>query len=137
MRKPAAFAIVCLLAATAQAESLSVPTGLWEFTTTMPNMMTGQPTTRTEKKCISDSSYDPKKDAPGDMKGCTISDEKLSGTTLTWTMTCEDKGMKQTVLSTYTVDGESMTGSTDIKMTGPMNHEMKINHAGRRLGDCP
>ena len=132
-----ALAMVGLFAQIGIAESLPVTPGLWEFETTTPNFMNGQTSTRTNRKCFTQTNYDPQKDADSEFKGCTISDENLSGNTLTWTMNCESNGMKQKVVSTYTMEGETMSGSNEMTMSGPMNMTMKITHKGRRIGDCP
>ncbi|MCZ7598842.1 MAG: DUF3617 family protein [Gammaproteobacteria bacterium] len=72
-----------------------------ETTMTRTNPMTGTPTTETSTECVTEQSFDPR-EMMQDARGCQLTEENLSGDTLTFAMAC-------------TVEG---AGSADIK--GPL-----------------
>ncbi len=69
------------------------------------------------------------KDAnPGD---CKVSDYKVDGNKVTWSMTCEKDRMTGTGEFIYA--GETYTGSMKMNTQG---QAMTMKYSGKRLGDC-
>jgi hypothetical protein len=104
---------------------------LWEVSTqmNMPGMPAGMGGT-TQKVCRDKDQKKAVTSRP-DMKDCTVSDVKESGTRMTMTMSCPSG---QTVMDfTYNASRTEYKGT--IRMTGK-NGEMTMNTSGRKLGAC-
>lgn len=75
---------------------------------------------------------DPQKSVPTDPKAkCTVSDYKIDGDTVTWSVDCPKQNMKGTGEITYTDD--SYSGTMKMK-TG--DQEMSTKYSGKWLGTC-
>lgn len=137
IRKTLVACIMMALSLGAQAASLSLNPGLWETTMTRTNPMTGAPTTETSTECVSDETFDPR-EMMKDAEGCRLTDENLSGDTLTFTMSCEVQGgAGATIQGRFQSDGDSGTGDMNMSMNmGGMSMEMDMNWTARRLGEC-
>ncbi|MEZ5930353.1 MAG: DUF3617 family protein [Alphaproteobacteria bacterium] len=132
---PAALAAALLAAAsTAAAEGLPITPGLWEMTSKNP--MTGQDHVRQE--CMTEAVFDPS-EMMGEERGCSVSDETVSGNTVDYDMTCSDPNMPGSFNGhfTFTIDGDQ--GSGNVDMTFDMNGQtmtMSQQVSARRVGDC-
>lgn len=129
--------IVLMLPAAAGAASLSINPGLWETTTTRTNPMTGQPTTETTTECVKDQKFDPR-EMMQDTQGCQLTDENLSGDTLSFSMSCSMQGgAKADIQGVFQTDGTTGNGKMDMSMSmGGMNMNMNMQWDAKRLGDC-
>ncbi|MEA2239325.1 MAG: hypothetical protein QOC81_4049 [Thermoanaerobaculia bacterium] len=68
----------------------------------------------------------------GDKRGgCTYSDVKVEGSTVSWKMTCEKSGMSGSGSMTY--HGDSYDGSMQMKM---QDREMSAKYNGKYVGEC-
>jgi Protein of unknown function (DUF3617). len=68
----------------------------------------------------------------GDKRGgCTYTDVKVEGSTMTWKMTCEKSGMTGT--GTVTYHGDTYEGSMQMKM---QDRDMSAKFDGKYLGEC-
>ncbi len=109
--------------------------GKWQ--TTMEMEMEGMPMKMppvTTTHCITKEQADNAENAiPKSEKqtGCTFSDVKVDGNTISWKMTCEKQGMTGT--GTVTYSGDSYVGKMDMKM---QDHAMHMKYSGKRIGDC-
>ena len=124
--------------------------GKWEVTTQME--MAGMPAGRgmppmTVTQCITkEQSEDPQKLVPqppqrgGQQSDCKVSDYKMVGSKVTWTMKCTTpQAVDGTGEVTYGADTYEGTMTMNMTMarggqTMPMQMTMKMN--GKRLGDC-
>jgi hypothetical protein len=133
-RNFALFVIVCALVVPAYAAG-PAKAGKWQ--TTMEMEMEGMPMKMppvTTTHCITKEQADsaesaiPKNDR---QTGCTFSDVKVDGGTISWKMTCEKQGMTGTGTVTYAED--SYTGKMDMKVR---DRDMHMKYAGKYLGAC-
>jgi len=68
----------------------------------------------------------------GDKRGgCTYTDVKVDGSTLSWKMTCAKSGM--TGSGTMTYHGESYEGSMEMKM---QDRDISATYTGKYVGAC-
>jgi len=128
------FAVVCALALPTFAAS-PVKSGKWQTTIEMdmPGMPMKMPpmshtTCITKEQAEDATNAIPKNDK---QSGCTFSDVKVDGSTISWKMTCEKQQMTGTGTVTYA--GDSYTGKMDMKVA---DREMHMKYSGKRLGDC-
>ena len=128
------FAVVCALALPTFAES-PVKAGKWQNTIEMdmPGMPFKVPPQTTTSCLTKEQAADATNAIPKGKNetGCTFSDVKVDGNTVSWVMTCEKQGMTGTGSMTYA--GESYTGKMDLKVA---DHEMHMKYSGKRVGDC-
>ena len=110
----------------------------------MPNMPAGMmPPTKTTQCITKEEADDPTKGLPtapqrgrGPAPDCKVSDRKIVGNKVTWTMTCEGpNAMNGTGEMTYA--GDSYTGHLMMNIArGGQTMAMTMNMSGKRLGDC-
>lgn len=128
--------VVCALALPSFAESSPVKPGKWQVTVEMemPGMAMKMPPT-SFTHCVTKEMVDhPESTVPkaGKDQNCKVSDYKIEGKTVTWTMSCEGKQpMKGDGKIVY--DGDAYDGVMHMKI-GDM--EMTQKYSGKRLGDC-
>jgi len=114
--------------------------GLWEITTKMemPGMPMQMPA-RKHTQCLTKKNMlktmVPKEQTQEEE--CKITDQKISGNTMTWIMKCSGKdAMEVTGKTTY--HGDTFEGTITMISNDPEEGKMKmINHiSGRRIGEC-
>lgn len=111
--------------------------GNWEITTKMemPGMPFAMPPTK-HNQCMT------KKDAVPDQsrKGqdCKMTDQKMTGDTVSWRMQCKDRDGTTEGEGKITYAGKSYDGSMQMRMTSAKGeaHAMKLSFAGRHTGPC-
>ena len=136
----ASFLVISSFAVAPLVAQAPVRDGRWEVTTTMemPNMPMKMPPMKAEQ-CITKAMADdpamalPKAEGPrGGAGDCKVSDYKLAGNKVTWSMACTGKqamtGTGEIVYGTNTYDGT-------MKMKLDMG-EMTMKYSAKRLGDC-
>jgi hypothetical protein len=132
------FALIALLgfaaALPAKAETSPQKPGKWRHT--MQIEMTGMPVKMppvTFEHCVTaEDLKDPQKAIPTDPKSqCNITDYKISGNTVTWSMDCPQQKMKGDGKLTYTDD--SYTGTMQMTIG---EQEMLTKYSGKFLGAC-
>jgi len=114
--------------------------GLWEITTKMemPGMPMQMPA-RKHTQCLTKKNM-LKTMAPKEQdqdEECKITDQKVTGNTVTWTMKCSGKdAMEVTGKNTY--HGDSFEGTITMISNDPHEGKIKIiNHInGKRIGEC-
>jgi hypothetical protein len=131
-----AFAALAAIVAVTPAQAADHPQkpGRWQvkFEMEMPGMPFKMPPVTTEVCVTEEDLKDPKKAVPTDKKSdCTISDYKIDGNKVSWSMDCPKQQTKGTGEITYTAD--SYTGA--MKMTVG-EQEMKTKYSGKLLGPC-
>lgn len=129
-------AIVCALALPVMAKDPIAKAGKWESTITMemPNMPMKMPP-HTMTVCVTKEQAENAENLipkTGDKRGgCTYTDVKVEGSTVSWKMTCEKSGMTGTGSTTY--HGDSYEGSMQMKMH---DQDMSAKMTGKYLGAC-
>lgn len=68
---------------------------------------------------------------PGD-SSCKVTDQKMSGSTISWKMACSAP-QQMTGDGTITVTGDTLTGTTNVTT---QQGTMALKYSGKRLGDC-
>lgn len=121
---------------TALAQGLPINPGLWETTVTRTDPMTGQPTTDSRQECVKSNEFDPRS-LMQDVEGCEVTDQSISGDTLTFTMACNHDGGTGTMQGQFQTDGETGTGQMSMSFSfGGQTMNMESNSTSKRLGDC-
>jgi len=135
MLKKLFFGSIILLTAISISFAASGPNmkeGLWEITTKtkLPGMEM-PPMKHTQ--CITKNDLVPQSSQPG--QECKITETKVIGNTVTWTMQCktQDGEMKGTGKITYS--GDSFEGTIIISMP-QANMKITTHISGKRIGDC-
>ncbi len=129
-------AALTLLAVPTFAASPQKP-GNWQMTieVDMPNAPVKIPPT-TFTHCVTQEDVDnPERSIPKsgrDNPNCKMSDYKIEGNKVTWTMKCEGK-QPMTSEGQMTFSGDSFSGWTKVHMK---DQEITSKMSGKRLGDC-
>ena len=87
----------------------------------------------TSEACVTEQDLaSPQNSVPSDPKSkCTVSDYKVNGNTVTWSMACPDQQMTGTGEMIYATD--AYTGTMKMKMG---EREMTQKHTGKWMGPC-
>ncbi len=122
----------------ATAETLPIVPGLWEFTSTGINQITGQQVSETDTMCVVEDGYDPEKEMEiEDDMDCEVGESNLNGDTLTFSMSCNTQGGQMTMNAVYQSDGDSVQGTTVMEMSfGGQTMTSESSFTGNRIGDC-
>lgn len=126
--------VAATVAVAAQVPKNPQKPGKWKVSmeTEMPGMPMKMPAVTTEVCLTEEDIADPQKNVPKDQKStCTISDYKVTGNTVTYTMTCPEQATKASAEFTYGADAYS--GVLKMKMG---EREMTQKHTGKWLGAC-
>lgn len=126
---------------TAQAE---LKEGLWEVTTQaemkgMPARMAAHMPAVTVKQCITKKDPVPQPSKKEKGQECKITDQKVIGDTVTYTIECKDKDSLVVTSGKTTYKGNSFEGAstTRIKNKGQKEMQMSNRMTGKYLGPCP
>jgi hypothetical protein len=106
--------------------------GLWEITIKMemPGMPASMPQ-MTHTQCITNENIVPRSSQQAEE--CKITETKVDGDTVTWTMECDSPEGKARATGKITYSGDTFKGT--IKMT--MQGMETIQHlSGQRIGNC-
>jgi hypothetical protein len=112
--------------------------GRWEITTEMdmPGMPMKMPATKTVQCITKEQAEDPNQALPKDPQArngdCKMSDYKVAGNKVTWTMACTGR-TSMTGNGEITYAADSYDGWMKMKMS---EGEMTMKYKGKRLGDC-
>ena len=130
--------VLIALAATSTAFAQGLPfnPGLWETTATGTDPITGQPTTETRQECLESNEFDPRS-LMEDIEGCEVTDQTVSGDTLTFVMTCNQEGGTGTIQGQFQTDGETGTGKMRMSFSsGGQTMNFESASTSKRLGEC-
>jgi len=108
--------------------------GKWEVTTRMemPGMSTSMPEV-TSTQCMTKKDFVPQGSQQG--QECKVTETKVDGNTVTWTVKCSGQGGEVTGTGRMTYSGSSYKGTIEMIMT-QSNMKMIIHINGHRIGDC-
>ena len=108
--------------------------GKWEVTTRMemPGMSMSMPAV-TSTQCLTKKDFVPQ----GSQQGheCKVTNTKVDGNTVTWTVKCSGQGGEMTGTGRMTYSGSSFKGTIEMTMT-QSNMKMISHMTGHRIGDC-
>lgn len=110
--------------------------GDWEIKVEMqmPGMPMALPA-QTVRQCITpEDAADPQRSVPPSGRGqnaCKVSDHKVDGNKVTWSVSCPNEGMNGTGEFVYAEN--SFAGTMKMNARG---QEMSMKYTGKRLGDC-
>ena len=110
--------------------------GKWEVKVEMQMPGMTMPA-QTVTQCVTkDEAADPLKAMPqrgrgGDSSDCKVSDYKVDGNKVSWSMACAKD--KMTGTGEFVYAGETYTGSMIMNTQG---QTMTMKYSGKRLGDC-
>ena len=136
LKKIFLFSILCLLLTIMPSWGLDMNPGKYEITAKMEMKGTpgGMPA-QTMTQCI--TKQDPAPFGSANAQGCKITDMKTKGNTVTYTMECEQQGMKTKTTGEITYKGDTFEGTSKTEMgpaAGGMTVKTKIT--GKRIGKC-
>ena len=136
MVKKLFFASIILLTAISISFAGSVPNmkeGLWEITvkTEIPGMEM-PPMKHTQ--CLTKKDFVPQgSQQPG--QECKITDVKVDGNTVTWSLECKSPGVEMKGTGKTTYSGNSFKGTMVMSMP-QTNMNITTHMSGKRIGDC-
>ena len=112
--------------------------GNWEITSTMEmeGMPAGGAAPMKYAQCLTSKDAVPKN--PDTIKGCTIKNMKAEGSTVTWTMRCEEQGATIDGSGTVTYSSDTMQGTIKMTLNDPEGGKMQMTQrmSGTRIGAC-
>jgi hypothetical protein len=125
-----------LVATPAIADGVRMDPGRWEFHNTAQMPMGMQPRSTVTTECVTESEIDPKRFMQNSA-GCSLTDMKADGSSMTWNVSCPGPEGAMTGRGELHSSGAGMNG----KMTMTMSHqgqtmEMAVTWEGKRLGPC-
>jgi hypothetical protein len=108
--------------------------GKWEVTTRMemPGMSMSMPAV-TSTQCLTKKDFVPQGSQQG--QECKVTNTKVDGNTVTWTVKCSGQGGEMTGTGRMTYSGSSFKGTIEMTMT-QSNMKMISHMTGHRIGDC-
>ena len=133
VRKLALYACAGMMVLPLAANAASpVKPGKWKVTTQMemPGVPMKMPPVTIETCITKEQAENPEKSVPDAGKDCKISDYKVDGNTVTWSVACPKQSITGTGSITYS--GDSYTGSMDMKMG---EQSMSAKYSAKRTGD--
>ena len=121
----------------ALAQQPNLTEGNWEISTKMeiPGMPFQMPAQK-HNQCITKKEFVP--DQSDKNRDCKMSDQKVSGNTVSWKMYCKGKDGITEGEGKITYNGGSYDGQMTAKMTPPKGEAMtmKMSFAGKHTGPC-
>ena len=135
--KKSSFALLAVLFLSSIVLAGSTPNfkeGKWEITTKVE--MEGMPMSMPPVKhtqCLNKDNYVPQNAKPG--QECEISDTKIAGDTVSWSMKCKGRGGEVNGTGKITYNGDTFSGEMVITMPA-QNMKMTNKITGKRIGDC-
>lgn len=118
---------------------VNIKEGKWEITT--QTEMPGMPANMSQMKhtftqCLTKKDLVPQSSQPQQSgQECKITQMKVRGNTVTWTMICKSQGGETKATGKVTYSGDSFKGT--MKMTMPQGNMIVTSRmSGRRIGDC-
>lgn len=136
LKKICTLSVLCMLLAALPAWGLDLKPGKYEITAKveMPGMPGGMPP-HTMTQCLTEQK--PVPDSSASAQGCKITEMKTKGNTVTYTMECNQQGMKTISTGEMTYNGDSFEGTTQTSMgsaAGGMTVTTVVK--GKRIGNC-
>ena len=136
LKKICTLSVLCMLLAALPVWGLDLKPGKYEITAKveMAGVPGGMPP-QTTTQCLNEQNPVPESSAGA--QGCKITDMKTKGNTVTYTMECNQQGMKTKSTGEMTYNGDSFEGTTQTSM-GPAAGGMNVTTVvkGKRISKC-
>ena len=136
---PTSLALALLLAAPAPslASGLAVEPGLWEFTSSIPDPISGEAIRQVHRTCVRERTITPKL-VMARMKECRIWNALFQGPSARWKMSCETPLGPMAGRGSLRTTGTAVSGSVDLSMAVVGGFEIPATGTfkGRRVGNC-
>lgn len=136
LKKVFLFSLLCLLLTAVQSWALDLNSGKYEITTKVEMKgIPGRVAPQTTTQCI--NKQDPVPVNSANAQGCKITDMKIEGNTVFYTMECEQQGMKIKTTGEMIYKGDTFEGTAKTEMgqaAGGMTVTTIIS--GKRIGNC-
>lgn len=141
----ACWALGILVAGTAQAQSIAVSPGQWEFTSESGSTfvrgdqtMSGPTQTETSTMCLpkEDATFTPAKLA---REGCTTSNASAGERRLSFLMTCSQGGVTVDGVLVFSLSEDRNSGNSFVSMSGEAGGGgflATVTTDAKRVGDC-
>ena len=117
-----------------QADGVAVKPGLWQMSMTMQIPMLPAPQERSYTECVEETELDPEDFRMEQNSDCSMSEPKVSGHTISWSMECAGPMGPTKGDWSFTSDGDNMRGDgrmvTDM---GGQSMEFTMSWTGERL----
>jgi hypothetical protein len=130
------FLLVSLAFTSSVFAELNMQDGKWEITTNveMKGMPPMPPTKFTQ--CITRKDAIPQK--PENNQDCKVTNNKVSGDTVTWSMQCKSKEGTMDSNGKITYKNDTFDGIVNMNMDGPKTGKMQMTQhmSGKRIGNC-
>ncbi|MDA8381714.1 MAG: DUF3617 family protein [Betaproteobacteria bacterium] len=126
--------VLCAVVPSVQAAPVAMQPGEWAITTRME--IAGMPMTMppmTQRFCYSKQEVQEHATVPAQRPNCTREYYHVSGSTVSWKMTCHTNGSVQTMIGTFTMTGTAYDGTMTTEAEG---RKMVSHISGKRLGEC-
>jgi hypothetical protein len=132
----AAVMLTATILAVSPVSAVDLVEGEWETIT--ETMLEGMPfamPAMTATQCLTKQDLLPGKD---EKNGCTFSEQKISGNTVHWKVTCKDREATSEITGEITFAGKNYKGTTRVLLTdgNSQSTTMTMKLSGRYLGPC-
>ena len=130
------FSLLFVMLAAFPAWGLDLNPGKYEITAKveMPGMPVNMPP-QTMTQCLTEQ--DPVPNSSADAQGCKVTDMSTKGNTVTYTMVCEQQGMKSQTTGQITFNGDAFEGTSQTTMgAGAGGMTITTTIKGKRIGNC-
>ncbi len=120
---------------TARASDIDMNDGLWEISTKMEmaNLPFSIPP-MTYTSCLTKEDLIPVQGDQAEQNECKMTQQKIHGNTVSWTVVCDTDGGKVTTTGSVTYDGDSFQGEMTVSPEG--GDSMHQTMSGHRIGPC-
>lgn len=136
LRTLAAAAALWSFPAVAFADGLQVEPGLWEFVSSIPDPLSGEPLKQVHRSCVRDRTITPAR-VMAQIKECRIWNASFKGALVHWKMRCETPAGPMVGNGKLRSIGTSVLGALEMTMAlGALEIPVNGTFKGRRIGAC-
>ena len=123
----------------AQAQTLNLNPGLWEYTNELRFDEGAEPETQVFESCVTRDDLDSGQFMQQDIDACEMVDQQLSPNRMVYSMTCQGpEGTALDIQADIQLSGDEAQGVINNSVVTPMGEmSMVVNLTARRLGPCP
>lgn len=131
-----ALVLVLALSTSSPAEGIRVDPGLWEFASSMPDPLGGEPHKQVHRTCVRDSVITPNR-VMAHIDDCRIHNAAFRGQTAKWKMTCQTPVGPMRGSGSLRATSSAVSGSVEMTIAiGSFAIPTTGTFKGRRLGAC-
>jgi len=128
--------VLAIAAGQALAAGIPIEPGQWQIKSAMTMPMIAGERAHELTQCIKKDTIDPV-EMMGNDNECQVTEQDVSGNTVTWEMTCNTQEGPATGSGSFTSEGSSAHGSMKIEFAVQgQTLEMNTRWEGERVGSC-